>query len=101
MFIYIDASHGWPIYQFDVKSVFLHGDLSKEVYIGQPPRFVAQREYGKVCRLKKSLYELKQSPQAWFRSFSKVVIEFGMKKSDHDHSVFYKQLNVVCVLLTV
>ena len=36
----------------------------------QPPRFVAQGEIGKVCRLRKSLYGLKQSPRAWFDKFS-------------------------------
>ena len=101
LFISLAASHDWPLYQLDVKNAFLHGDLSEEVYMEQPPGFVAQGEYGKVCRLKKSLYGLKQSPRAWFGKFSEVVIEFGMKKSDHDHSVFYKQSDAGCILLAV
>ena len=47
----------------------------------QPPNFVAQEESGNMCRLKKSLYELKQSPKAWFGRFVSVVRDF-------DHSVF-------------
>ena len=43
----------------DIKNVFLHGDLAKEVYMEQPPGFVAQGEIGRVCRLQKSLYGLK------------------------------------------
>ena len=55
----------------------------------QPPGFVAQGESGLVCKLRHSLYGLKQSPRAWFERFSLVVQEFGMLRSEVDHSVFY------------
>ena len=55
----------------------------------QPHGFVAQGEFGLVCRLCRSLYGLKQSPRAWFGCFSSVVQEFGMLRSTTDHSVFY------------
>ena len=42
-----------------------------------------------MCRLRRSLYGLKQSPRAWFGRFSSVVQEFGMLRSTTDHSVFY------------
>ncbi|RVW97006.1 Retrovirus-related Pol polyprotein from transposon RE2 [Vitis vinifera] len=71
--------------QLDIKNVFLHGDLAEEVYMEQPPGFVAQGESGLVCRLCRSLYGLKQSPRAWFGRFSSVVQEFGMlRSSDQD-----------------
>ena len=54
----------------------------------QPPRFVVQGDIGKVCRLWKSLYSLKQSPHAWFDKFSQAIEKFGMQKSQSDHSVF-------------
>ena len=54
----------WPLFQLDIKNVFLHGDLADEVYIEQPPDFVAQRESGLVCKLRRSLYGLMQSPRA-------------------------------------
>ena len=79
----------WPLYQLDIKNVFLHGDLAKEVYMEQPLSFVAQGKSSLVCRLRRSLYGLKQSPQAWFSRFSSVVQEFGMLRSTADHSVFY------------
>ncbi|KAJ9689309.1 hypothetical protein PVL29_014807 [Vitis rotundifolia] len=83
------AMRSWPLYQLDIKNAFLHGDLAEEVYMEQPPGFVAQGESGLVCRLRRSLYGLKQSPQAWFSRFSSVVQEFGMFHSTADHSVFY------------
>ncbi|XP_070040519.1 uncharacterized protein [Nicotiana tomentosiformis] len=75
----------------DIKNIFLHGDLEDEVYMEQPPRFVAQGESrGLVCHLHRSLYGLKQSPRAWFDKFSTVIHEFGMTRSEVDHSVFYQ-----------
>ena len=59
------AMSSWPLYQLDIKNAFLHGDLVEEVYMEQPPGFIAQ-ESGLVCRLHHSLYGLKQSPRAWF-----------------------------------
>ena len=55
----------------------------------QPPRFVAQGDIGKVCRLRKSLYGLKQSPHAWFDKSDQALKTFGMQKSKFDHFVFY------------
>ena len=67
----------------------------------QPPGFVAQGEYGKVCRLRKSSYGLKQSPRAWFGKFSQAIEKFGMQKSKSDHSVFYKKSDGGIILLVV
>ena len=53
------AMSSWPLYQLDIKNAFLHGDLVEEVYMDQPPRFVAQGESCLVCRLRRSLYGLK------------------------------------------
>ncbi|RVX18130.1 Retrovirus-related Pol polyprotein from transposon RE2 [Vitis vinifera] len=75
------AMCSWPLYQLDIKNAFLHGDLAEEVYMEQPPGFVAQGESGLVCRLRRSLYGLKQSPRAWFSRFSSVVQEFGMLRN--------------------
>lgn len=85
------AMRHWPLYQLDIKNAFLHGDLEEEVYMEQPPGFVAQGECSRyVCRLHKALYGLKQSPRAWFGRFSSIVQQYGMIRSEADHSVFYK-----------
>lgn len=67
----------------------------------QPPGFVAQGESDKVCRFRKSLYGLKQSPRAWFGRFSEVVQEFGMKKCTSDHFIFYQRSENGLILLVV
>ena len=70
----------WELQQYDVKNVFLHGELEEEIYMSIPPRFSGSDE-NKVCRLKKALYGLKQSPCAWFGRFAKVMIANGYKQS--------------------
>ena len=82
---------------FSFKSVFLHGDLQ---LVG-PPGLVAHGEIGKVCHLRKSLYDLKQSPRAWFSKFSQAVEKFGMQKSQSDQSVFYRNSSSSIILLVV
>ena len=86
----------------DIKNVFLHDDLAEEVYMEQPPSFVAQGESGLVCRLRNSLYGLKQSHRAWFACFSFVVQEFGMLRSTANHSIFYHHKSSgQCIYLVV
>ncbi|RVW51674.1 Retrovirus-related Pol polyprotein from transposon RE1 [Vitis vinifera] len=102
LFLSMAAMCHWPLYQLDIKNAFLHGELLEEVYMEQPPSFVAQGEFGLVCKLRHSLYGLKQSPLAWFGHFSSVVQEFGMLRSEADHSVFYHHnSSSQCIYLVV
>ena len=57
------ASMNLEIEKLDVKITFLHGDLEEEIYMEQPERFEVKGKENLVCRLKKSLYELKQAPR--------------------------------------
>ena len=58
------VNDGWQLYQLDVKNTFLYGDMLEEMYMEVPLGFGTKQTVGKVCRLKKSLYGLKQSPRA-------------------------------------
>lgn len=64
--IAMTTQNSWPIFQLDVKSAFLHGDLREEVFIDQPPGYVKLGNEHKVYKLKKALYGLKQAPRAWY-----------------------------------
>lgn len=53
--ISLAANQNLPLFQFDVKNVFLHGDFEEEVYMAIPPSFYVLSAKGKVCRLKKNI----------------------------------------------
>ena len=95
------ANIDWKLQQFDVKNVFLHGDLEKEIYMEVPHGFSPSSNGDIVCRLKKALYSLKQSPRVWFGRFAKAMLCIGYKQSKGDHSLFIKHsvLGKIFVLL--
>lgn len=71
------ANQDWPLHQLDIKNAFFNGDLEEEVYMEIPPGLETSSNFNRVCRLKKSLYGLKQSPRAWFDRFTKTVAQYG------------------------
>jgi len=64
MFLALSSFQKFKVFQMDVKSTFLYGDLEEEVYIEQPDGFILGNYLKLVCRLKKALYGLKQAPRA-------------------------------------
>nr|KAJ0201031.1 hypothetical protein LSAT_V11C600318230 [Lactuca sativa] len=71
------ATHNLMIHQIDVKTSFLNGDLDEEIYMKQPEGFVMPGNEHKVCKLKKSVYGLKQAPKQWHKKFDDVVLSNG------------------------
>ena len=61
----IVVAKGYYLHQMDVKNAFVQGELEEQVYMVQPSGFHSGMNTSAVCRLKKSLYELKQAPRAW------------------------------------
>ena len=95
------VNFGWPLHQMDVKNAFLHGDLQEEVYMEIPPGFANSQTIGKVCRLKKSLYGLKQSPRVWFDKFRRTVCGMGYTQCNGDHMLFYKHRGIFITIMAV
>src|SRR3954468_17474742 len=73
----ITAYHDYEICQMDVKTAFLNGDIDEELYMMQPEGFVDPRNFGKVCKLQWSIYELKQASRSWNLLFDEVIKAFG------------------------
>ncbi|GKD13118.1 putative RNA-directed DNA polymerase [Tanacetum coccineum] len=99
----VASNQGWYLHQFDVKNAFLHGELKEEVYMEAPPGFSEHFKPGEACRLKKSLYGLKQSPRAWSVRFTLAMKRYGFKQSNSDHTLFLKNRKnrVTCLIIYV
>ncbi|XP_019258820.1 PREDICTED: uncharacterized protein LOC109237033 [Nicotiana attenuata] len=72
----------------DVKIAFLHGFVTEEVYMKQPPGFIHPDYPNHVCKLTKDIYGLKQAPRAWFHRFSAFLISHGFACRKSDSSMF-------------
>ncbi|GKD56692.1 retrovirus-related pol polyprotein from transposon TNT 1-94 [Tanacetum coccineum] len=81
IFIANVASKNMIIYQMDVKTAFLNGELKEEVYVSQPGGFVDPDHPTHVYRLKKALYGLKQASRAWYNTLSRFLMENKFSKA--------------------
>lgn len=61
----IATFYDYEIWQMDVKTAFLNGNLEESIYMSQPEGFIEQDQEQKVCKLKKSIYGLKQASRSW------------------------------------
>ncbi|CAI7833334.1 unnamed protein product [Closterium sp. NIES-53] len=80
------AIKGWVVKQMDVTTVFLNDVLEEEIFMAQPEGF--DDGSGRVLKLKKALYELKQAPRQWYLKLRGVLEEIGFTPSTVDHSLF-------------
>ena len=84
------AHFDMELHQMDVKTVFLNGDLNEEVYMIQPEGFVGNDSSKLVCRLKKSIYGLKQASRQWYLKFHSVVASYGFVENKVDQCIYCK-----------
>ena len=86
----IVVAFDFEVEQMDVKTSVLHVDLEEEIYMKQPEGFMVKGKKELVCRLKKSLYGLKQSPRMWYQKFNTYIWGLGFTRSKEDHYVYFK-----------
>ena len=90
MIIALAAQMNWTIYQLDVKSAFLHGEQSEEVFVEQLRGYEQKDNPHKVYKLKKALYGLKQAPRAWFSRIEPHFVNEGFERCHNEHTLFVK-----------
>jgi len=78
------------LHQMDVKIVFLNGDIDETIYMVQPENFVSGDPRNMVCKLKKSIYGLKQASHQCYYKFHQVVVSFGFETNAVEGCVYHK-----------
>ena len=89
------------VYQMDVKSTFLNGELEEEVYIEQPKGFILSEHGDYVCILKKELYGLKQAPRAWYSRLDMYLQHQGFKRGNADSNLYIKMDQDIMIIVEV
>ena len=89
--IALAASNGWEVHHLDVKTAFLHGELKEIVFVSQPEGFTEKGSEGKVYKLNKALYGLRQAPRAWNNKLNKILGELKFVKCSKEPSLYRKQ----------
>nr|GEX36211.1 retrovirus-related Pol polyprotein from transposon TNT 1-94 [Tanacetum cinerariifolium] len=91
IFLAYAAHKNMVVYQMDVKTAFLNGNLREEVYVSQPDRFVDPDNPNHVYKLKKALYGLKQAPRAWYNMLSSFLLSQDFSKGSVDPTLFIRR----------
>ena len=65
------------LHQMDVKTVFLNGEINEIIYMEQLENYIIEDSKSMVCKLKRSIYGLKQSPHQWYHKFHRIISSFG------------------------
>ncbi|KAA0061857.1 copia-like pol polyprotein [Cucumis melo var. makuwa] len=84
------AHYDLKIHQMDVKIAFLNGNLDEEVFMDQPEGFMVEGKEHMVCKLKMSIYGLKQASRQWYLKFNDTIKSFGFKENIVDRCIYLK-----------
>ena len=99
IFLAYAAHANFKVYQTEVKSAFLNGELEEEFYVQQPPGFEDPGFPKFVYKLFKTLYGLKQAPETWYDTLSQFMIENHFIKGTIDKTLFYRNFNGSSILV--
>ena len=84
------AHYDMELHQMDVKTAFLNGDLHETSYMAQPEGFAMEGKEHLGCRLKKSIYGLKQASRQWYLKFDEIIRKFDFKENERDNCIYVK-----------
>ncbi|KAH1107536.1 hypothetical protein J1N35_011304, partial [Gossypium stocksii] len=88
------------VHGIDIKTTFLNKKPEEYVYMTQPEGFIDSKDAGKICKLQRSIYGLKQASQSWKLRFNDAIKEFGFIKNE-DKPYVYKKIRGSTIILFV
>ncbi|GJX77885.1 retrotransposon protein, putative, ty1-copia subclass [Tanacetum coccineum] len=97
----IVAFHDYEIWQMDVKTAFLNGKLTEDVFMAQPEGFENAKYPKRVCKLQKAIYGLKQASRSWNLCFHEKVTQFGFSRSEDESCIYVKISGSIVVFLVL
>eukprot|EP00794_Sanderia_malayensis_P019750 gene19750-biopygen16400 len=80
----------WEVHQMDVKTAFLQGDFDEEIYMKQPDGYISEKKPDYVCKLRKSIYGLKQAARCWNFAIDHFLKSNGYNSCDADSCMYIK-----------
>ena len=101
MFLAYAKNKNFKLYQMDIKSTFINGELEEEVYIEQPKGFPLIEEKDMLCRLKKTFYRLKQAPRTQYARLYKYLAKLGFAKGTIDRNLYLKEIENGLLIIIV
>ncbi|KAL0540172.1 hypothetical protein IC582_024402 [Cucumis melo] len=84
------AHYDLELHQIDVKTAFLNGNLDEEVFMDQSEGFMVEGKEHMVCKLKRSIYGLKQASRQWYIKFNDTITSFGFNENIVDRCIYLK-----------
>ena len=88
MIIVLAARNSWNVYQFDMKSAFLYGELKEAVFVEQPQSQENKGQEYKIYKLKKTLYGVKHAPRAWYNQIESHFVKEEFERCNCNHTLF-------------
>ncbi|GJV33578.1 putative ribonuclease H-like domain-containing protein [Tanacetum coccineum] len=101
LFLAFASYMGFMVYQMDVKSAFLYGEIAEEVYVTQPKVFEDPHFPKHVYRVVKALYGLHQAPRAWYVRLSTFLLKHNYRRGTIDKTLFIKKNSRDIILVQV
>jgi len=89
------------LHQMNVKTTFLNGHLEEEVYMKKPEGFISNGNDHMICKLKKSIYELKQASRQWYLKFHNIISSFDFMENVMDWYIYHKVSGSTIIFLVL